>query len=519
MKLLYPLIILLLSCSIEPEDCAGVAGGSAYLDECGVCDTDSTNDCNQSENLIRINGFYCGMDDANKTILLPITSLNPVDMVAVVEYPDTYFTELKINSISISNGELFDFGGFSVGDTFNVELGAWNGKSDYSLIFTTLSTAIFFTNESIVDEPKISSKLYINDLVSNSTYNMYAGIEIRGGTSQTYPKVSYDIELWEDNSGSDSRKESLLGLRNDDDWILDAMYIDLSLSRNLFGMKLWENIGNAIHLVDEPDAKISQSGDFIELFVNNEYLGIYSMNEQIDKKQLALKKNGGLLYKSEEWTDETKFSGINQAPDETQEWAGYELKYPDELDSINWLALTNLIDLIAYSDDEEFTLEISSHLDVDNAIDYYIFINLIQAEDNWGKNMYSFRYDEGYPISFAPWDLDLTLGNKNSEWTIDSPDDLILSNSLFNRLFQLNVDNYRNKLKYKWNEILGNINLNDLYQYLESSNRLDLINSNAIVRNNQKWDMNVNLEGELESLKTWLDSRIIFFDNYIEQNY
>jgi len=150
-----------LSCSTEPEDCAGVEGGSALLDSCGVCDSDATNDCNQSENLIRINGFYCGMDDANKTILLPITSLNPVDMVAVVEYPDTYFTELKINSISITNGESFDFDGFSVGDTFNVELGIWNGKSDYSLIFTTLSTAIFFTNESIVDEPKIPSKLYI----------------------------------------------------------------------------------------------------------------------------------------------------------------------------------------------------------------------------------------------------------------------------------------------------------------------------------------------------------------------
>ena len=62
------------------------------------------------------------MDDANKTILLPITSLNPIDMVAAAEYPDTYFTEFKINSISISNGESFDFNDFSVGDTSNAEL-------------------------------------------------------------------------------------------------------------------------------------------------------------------------------------------------------------------------------------------------------------------------------------------------------------------------------------------------------------------------------------------------------------
>ena len=37
MKLLYTLIILLLSCSTEPEDCAGVAGGVATVDDCGQC--------------------------------------------------------------------------------------------------------------------------------------------------------------------------------------------------------------------------------------------------------------------------------------------------------------------------------------------------------------------------------------------------------------------------------------------------------------------------------------------------
>jgi len=45
------LIILLLivgcdnSTAPEPEDCAGVAGGTAVEDICGVCDSDTTNDC------------------------------------------------------------------------------------------------------------------------------------------------------------------------------------------------------------------------------------------------------------------------------------------------------------------------------------------------------------------------------------------------------------------------------------------------------------------------------------------
>ena len=46
MKILYTLIITLffLSCSLLPEDCAGDVYGDAYIDACGICDEDSTND-------------------------------------------------------------------------------------------------------------------------------------------------------------------------------------------------------------------------------------------------------------------------------------------------------------------------------------------------------------------------------------------------------------------------------------------------------------------------------------------
>ena len=34
-----------MGCTTEPEDCTGVAGGSAVVDECGVCDSNASNDC------------------------------------------------------------------------------------------------------------------------------------------------------------------------------------------------------------------------------------------------------------------------------------------------------------------------------------------------------------------------------------------------------------------------------------------------------------------------------------------
>jgi len=59
MKLLYTLIIaFFISCSTESEDCAGVAGGNSYMDDCGGCDANVNND-----------GFMddCGVCDTDTT--------------------------------------------------------------------------------------------------------------------------------------------------------------------------------------------------------------------------------------------------------------------------------------------------------------------------------------------------------------------------------------------------------------------------------------------------------------------
>ena len=48
-RLIILSILLIVGCeeTTEPEDCAGVAGGMAELDNCGTCDADSSNDCAQ----------------------------------------------------------------------------------------------------------------------------------------------------------------------------------------------------------------------------------------------------------------------------------------------------------------------------------------------------------------------------------------------------------------------------------------------------------------------------------------
>lgn len=55
------------------------------------------------------------------------------------------------------------------------------------------------------------------------------GIKVRGKTSAGYPKKSYSIEFVD--STNIETDVQLIEMRSDDDWILDAMYIDQARMR------------------------------------------------------------------------------------------------------------------------------------------------------------------------------------------------------------------------------------------------------------------------------------------------
>lgn len=468
--------------------------------------------------LIKIGEYYCFPDDLTSTLLYPLET-NNLELNALIEYSDEHYNSIFINELLVQNNEIYDFGTVTIDDTFTIKTVVGSSEKEYQLIFTTLPTIMFYTNDEIVDEPKISSKIVINDIISEQMFNLFSGIEIRGGTSQQYPKVSYDIELWEDEEGADTEKERLFNLRNDDDWILDAMWIDHSNSRNIIGMNIWESFASATYFEQEGDARLGQSGEYVELFINDEYVGVYSCNEQIDKKQLKLDDDEGLLYKGESWTSSTNFNGIDEDATASNRWSGYELKYPDEnLDELLWAPLVDLINLVAYSDDNDFSNTIEQMIDVNNVIQYFIFINLIQALDNNGKNLYLLRYKIGYPIVFAPWDLDITFGNNATVWFGNPDIESIISNNLFNRLYDLNVNNYKNKVKTAWQEINhSNLSLEISNKFTDNINKL--IDSNAVTRDNSKWDLNIDYNNELIYINNWIVNRISIFDNYINSNY
>ncbi|MHA1688155.1 MAG: CotH kinase family protein [Promethearchaeota archaeon] len=97
-----------------------------------------------------------------------------------------------------------------------------------------------------------------------------SSIKLRGRTTWNDAKPSYSLEL--------SKKVSLLGMRDDDDWYLLSMQQDYTRMRIKLAFDLWRSLS-----ASNPTCILPKSR-YVNLFLNNEYKGLYLLSERIDKK-------------------------------------------------------------------------------------------------------------------------------------------------------------------------------------------------------------------------------------------
>ncbi len=315
-------------------------------------------------------------------------------------------------------------------------------KFETNLRFTFLPI-VEVNHSSISQNSYNTGTIRVTDPTNSLGYDslFIAAFKYRGASASNYPKKSYAIKLRDAEGNSVDRK--FLGLRKDNNWILDAMYIDRACMRNRVATDLWNDFSVKPYYSDrEKKVRTGTRGHFVEVFVNGKYQGLYCMTEKMDRKQLKLKKfvsasestTGveevhGLLYKSSSWSYET-FMGhesdnntlsyktpsnyYNYLGSET--WGSFEFKYPDYQDeAVDWAPLYNAVNFVATTRTQSaFDTNFETYFDYPVMRDYYLFLDLLLATDNHGKNMYYYVYDEqgeeGSKLSLAPWDLDGTFG-------------------------------------------------------------------------------------------------------------
>ena len=369
--------------------------------------------------------------------------------------------------------------------------------------------------------------------------NSFVKIKWRGGSTNTADKHKRNYKIKTLNENGKKQEISLLGMREDNNWILDAGQVDLFRLRNRIATEIWNDFSTKPYYASkEPKAKSGVAGKVVEVILNNEYRGIYSLTEAMDRKELKLKKYDdknqefhGQLWKVSSW-DKSTFWEIEKDYDNTQEtWHAFETKYPDieDVNPTDYNPLYEAIDFVANSNDETFKKEVANYFDIPVIIDYQLFLETLKPIDNCGKNMYWGIYDvaKDKKLTLAIWDLDASVGQ---DWHCSTPlhPDYVSPDTelgikeafnLYTRLSTLNVDNYNQKVADRYHELrrtyFSEENIISKYQSYYDM----LEKSGAASREESKWSKDsdiggypLNFKNEIEYIKNWIINRLKYLD-------
>ena len=374
------------------------------------------------------------------------------------------------------------------------------------------------TDDPIVNSPAVHGIISVADADGN-VIEMHAGFKIRGTSSQQYDKKSYRVELWADETGVLMADTTFLGMRSDDDWNLEAMWAQPLRLRDKIANELWMEMYQLPYAETEPDAKPGIRMEYADLFINGEYLGVYTLTERMDRKQLGLRKfNGeirGVLYKGNGAGAPT-FDTLPGYDNTLGTWDNYEWVYPNEDEAFyDWNHLYSFTNFVMNSSDNVFNAQFSAQFDKENAIDYYLFINALQAMDNMGRNLFLARYKKSSTYLYLPWDLDAI-------WGLDTDGNLtnhsvgLMSNGFFDRLIQDCTNNgFVASAQTRYNTLRNNILTEEHIMELVQNQYNALVESGAYDREHEAWPSFMVDPSQLTYMNKWLESRFEYLDTEI----
>ena len=370
----------------------------------------------------------------------------------------------------------------------------------------------------IVNEPKRISTIHYAD--SSKTFTSDAGIELRGSSSLFFPKKTYDINFYTDPSGQKNKDVQLGNLRMDDDWILDGLYNEPIRLRSHLALSLWREIYTSTYLDKESKAKSGASTAFCELFVNGNYKGIYLITEQVDRKLLKLVKEDstgvrGELFQGSAYHGAVTFDSIPPKKNYLRRWGGFDIEYPYP-NNRPWDNIYPFAETVVNGDETAFAKAIEQHINLDNIINYFLFVNAVRAPDNLGKNIYLARYDRATPYFYVPWDLDGTFGTIYSGQELDITNDF-LDNGLLRRLLEENPKNFITRFKARWLELRSTVLATDTLVQWQTQQYREMIKNGAYQRETLAWNTIDFSQTRLDYMTHWTTKRLQFLDSYIEK--
>lgn len=372
---------------------------------------------------------------------------------------------------------------------------------------TNLSIINLLVDSEITEEDSNSKFTYINQAMLNKKVESNSKIHIRGASSSIFPKKSYRFEM--NNKDYSKEKDIILpSFIQKSDFILDAVYREPSKIRNVLSTQLWNDISKDFSNIDI-------KSEFVELFINNEYKGLYVLTEPINRSNLKLNKSNSIdtsiLIKMINWINidsDESFENIA-----SNEFDPFEIKYPKDENLFPSVWKTVFSNVSKYYDkDINITDEIiNSTFELNNYIDIIIFNSFISNVDSCMRyNGYLYLENLKSKVYIQPWDMEYSYGfHGKTAYLKDLTYDKISCEFYHPYAEETNkklIDRYWNLRKSILTEKYFD-NLLDSYK--------EALTKGAASRDSNKW-RNYDIEKEIEDVRSWIHNRIKFFDSYVE---
>lgn len=317
-------------------------------------------------------------------------------------------------------------------------------------------------------------------------------IKGRGNSTWGFPKKPYKIKL--------ESKQSILGLKPEKNWVLLANYLDGTHLLNAVAMKTGQ-------LLEMP---FTNTVIPVELTVNNEYLGLYMLTEQIEVKSNRVDvDDAGILLEldtnfDEKWQFKSKAFDLPVL---------IKFPVPEDISGLNTVKdqFEVLEELIASGDFPN-----NKYLDyIDaNSIANYLLVYMLTAnrEINHPKSTYIHKSSTGKFTMGPIWDFDwaFSYSHPNQHFNnYDSP--LFVASSgkgadFFSRF--LEDPKIKVLLKENWANFQAD-NFHDLLIYIEE---YSFLIAGAKARDYEVWNKSGS---DVKALEEWLKRRSTYVTSFI----
>ncbi|OFX23245.1 MAG: hypothetical protein A2033_04160 [Bacteroidetes bacterium GWA2_31_9] len=388
---------------------------------------------------------------------------------------------------------------------------------------------IYTKNQCITDSTKIISTFELfdkkkdNKLTDNPKKTGYLKIKIRGSSSKLFPKQSYLINSFNDSLKKDNIK--LMGLPKENEWVLYAPFVDISLIRNVLSYKLHREMGN-----------YSPRTRFCHLIINDEYRGIYVLTESIkvDKNRVNISElsskdsdiSGGYIIKLDKGNGKAWKSPFNAQIDTGfSKWFIYVSPNEKQLtdNQANYIKeyITNFEKAIVENGNWK------EYIDIKSFIDYQILMEVSKNVDAYRLSMY-FSKDKGGLLKIEPvWDMNFTFGLTSyfDGYKTDGLMYLDKATPFWWNCFMKDRE-YKMQFLSRWKElrtsVLSDKNVNGIIDsnYMKL---LDEVDYNALKWNTyndknmwRKYD-HKNFKESIDYIKSWTQERLKWLDNVFRE--